>query len=145
MWQKSGALTYSRWRNGWLEPFFLDVLLVYPNCEKNRDSHRRKQMRRADKRIYQGIERGEPFEIQVDGETVLAYEGETIGAALVAAGLKTIRHTRKQQPRGLYCGIGLCQECRMVIDGVPNTQACQTPATPGCRVESQHDNRSIQE
>jgi aerobic-type carbon monoxide dehydrogenase small subunit (CoxS/CutS family) len=37
----------------------------------------------------------------------------------------------------MYCGIGLCYECTMVIDGVPNTRACQTLATPGCRVETQ--------
>lgn len=99
-------------------------------------------MGRADNRIYKGAERGQPFEIFVDGEKILAYEGETVGAALVAAGFRTLRHTNKhEQPRGLYCGIGLCQECRMIINGVPNTQACQTPATPGCRVESQPSNK----
>ena len=99
-------------------------------------------MCKADKRIYEGVERGEPFEILVDGEKVLAYEGETVGAALIAAGCRTLRYTNKhEQPRGLYCGIGLCQECRMIINGVPNTQACQTPATPGCRVESQPSNK----
>ncbi len=99
-------------------------------------------MRKADNRIYKGVERGEPFEIRVDGEKVLAYEGETVGAALIAAGHRTLRYTNKyEQPRGLYCGIGLCQECRMIINGVPNTQACQTPATPGCRVESQPSNK----
>ena len=99
-------------------------------------------MRKADKRIYQGAERGEPFEILVDGEKVLAYEGETVGAALVAAGHRKLRYTNKyKQPRGIFCGIGLCQECRMIINGVPNTQACQTPATPGCRIESRQNNR----
>ena len=93
-------------------------------------------MHEQNNRIRRGVVRGEPFEILVDGEAILAFEGETIGAALIAAGLQTFRHTSKrQQPRGIYCGIGLCQECRMTVDGVPNTQACQTLATPGCRVE----------
>ena len=90
------------------------------------------------KRIFKGVDRGQPFEIEVDGEKITAYEGETIGAALLAADRRALRYTSKhKQPRGLYCGIGLCQECRMVIDGIPNTQACQTLATPGCRIETQ--------
>ena len=89
------------------------------------------------KRIDRGVERGRPFEIEVDGEKIVAYTGETIGAALLAAGHRTLRYTRKhEQPRGLYCGIGLCQECRMTINGIPNIQACQTLATPGSRVET---------
>ncbi len=98
-------------------------------------------MSMVEKRVQKGVERGQRFEILVDGEKIFAYEGETIGAALMAAGRRTFRYTNKyEQPRGLYCGIGLCQECRMVINGVPNTQACQTFATPGCQVETQQGN-----
>jgi len=95
-------------------------------------------MPKLEKRVFKGVERGQPFKIEVDGENIVAYEGETIGAALLAAGLRTLRYANKlEQPRGLYCGIGLCQECRMTINGIPNTQACQTLATPGCRIETQ--------
>jgi len=95
-------------------------------------------MSRGERIFSRGVERGRPFEIEVDGEKIVAYEGETIGAALLAAGRRTLRFTNKlEQPRGLYCGIGLCQECRMTVDGIPNTQACQTLATPGCRIETQ--------
>jgi len=91
-----------------------------------------------ERRVDKGAARGQPFEIEVDGQKILAYEGETVGAALLAAGRKTLRYTKKLgQPRGLYCGIGLCQECRMTINGVPNTQACLTLATPGTQVETQ--------
>ena len=91
-----------------------------------------------EKRVSHGVERGRPFEIEVDGAKIVAYEGETIAAALLAAGRRTLRYTNKlEEPRGLYCGIGLCQECRMTINGIPNTQACQTLATPGCRIETQ--------
>jgi sarcosine oxidase subunit alpha len=94
-------------------------------------------MNRGLRKTFQGVERGRPFDIEVDGEKIIAYEGETIGAALLAAGRRTLRYTNKHaQPRGIYCGIGLCQECRMKINGVPNVQACQTPATPGCKVET---------
>jgi sarcosine oxidase subunit alpha len=95
-------------------------------------------MGEVEKRVFKGVERGQPFEIEVDGEKIVAYEGETVGAALLAAGRRTLRYTTKlEQPRGLYCGIGLCQECRMTINGIPNTQACQTLATPGIRIETQ--------
>ncbi|MEW6265713.1 MAG: (2Fe-2S)-binding protein [Thermodesulfobacteriota bacterium] len=91
-----------------------------------------------DGRVPQGVVRGRGFEMTVDGEKITAYEGETVAAALLAAGRLTLRHTAKNdQPRGMYCGIGLCHECLMEIDGIPNTRACQTLATPGCRVNSQ--------
>ena len=92
----------------------------------------------ADRRITHGVARGPVFEIVVDGRRVPAHEGETIGAALIAAGIHGLRHTAKRrEPRGMFCGIGLCHECAMVINGVPNTRACQTLATPGCTVEAQ--------
>jgi sarcosine oxidase subunit alpha len=92
----------------------------------------------TDRRVEKGVRRGRQFEIEVDGEKIVAYEGETVAAALAAAGRKTLRRTaKKNHPRGMYCGIGLCYECVMVINGVPNTRACQTLATPGCRVEAQ--------
>ena len=102
--------------------------------ERGKESN---HMRTGGKRVSKGVERGEPFEIEVDGEKIVAYEGETVGAALLAAGQRTLRYTNKlERPRGLYCGIGLCQECRITINGVPNAQACQTLVTPGCRVET---------
>ena len=90
------------------------------------------------KRINNEIERGKAFEIEVDGKTVLAYEGETIAAALMAAGKRMFRTTpARGAPRGLYCGIGLCFDCMMVVDGRPNTRVCQTQVTPNCKVTTQ--------
>jgi len=99
-------------------------------------------MSKHENRVRKGVERGQKIEIIVDGEPVIAYEGETIGAALLAAGKRTLRYTnKKDHPRGLYCGIGLCQECRMVVNGISNTQVCQTLSTPGCQVETQKSNK----
>lgn len=92
----------------------------------------------TERRVEHGVVRGQRFEIEVDGRAIVAYKGETIAAALTAAGIHTLRRTpRRDQPRGVFCGIGLCWECAMVINGVPNTRSCQTLATPGCRVETQ--------
>ena len=90
------------------------------------------------RRIQQGVTRGRQFEIEVDKEKIVAYEGETVAAALIASGRRTFHYTtKKNHPRGGFCGIGLCHDCLMIIDGIPNTRACQTLATPGCRVETQ--------
>jgi predicted molibdopterin-dependent oxidoreductase YjgC len=90
------------------------------------------------RRVDEGVVRGRRFAIEVDGKKIVAHEGETIAAALTAAGVRAYRTTAKRhEPRGMYCGIGLCYECLMVINGVPNTRACQTLATPGVRIETQ--------
>ena len=92
----------------------------------------------AGRRIAGDVERGEPFEILVDGEAVAAYPGETVAAALIAAGRRGTRATmRRGEPRGLYCGMGLCFECVMVVNGQPNVRACVTAVAPGMRVETQ--------
>jgi hypothetical protein len=89
-------------------------------------------------RIDDGIDRGTPFHIRVDGEPVLAYPGETIGAALLAAGRLWLRTSaRDGAPRGLFCVVGICHECRMVVDGQPDVRVCRTPARPGCEVRRQ--------
>ena len=91
-----------------------------------------------DRRIKAGTKRGRKFDIEVDGRKIPAYDGETIAAALVAAGIRVSRYTPEtHEPRGVYCGIGICHECVMVVNGAPNIRICQTLATPGCRVETQ--------
>ena len=91
-----------------------------------------------DLRIWKDVQRGKAFEIEVDGVTVVAYEGETVAAALTAADIRTTNKTvQKGASRGICCGIGLCYSCIMIIDGVPNTRTCQTLARPGMRLETQ--------
>jgi predicted molibdopterin-dependent oxidoreductase YjgC len=81
------------------------------------------------------IERGEPFEFSFAGQPVRAYPGETVGAALLAAGISTFRLTRQGgRPRGIFCGIGICFDCLVVVEGRLNQRACLTPARPGLRV-----------
>ena len=50
-------------------------------------------MRMADRRVKAQFERGNSFEIEIDGERIIAYEGETIAAALLAAGRRSFRYT----------------------------------------------------
>ena len=93
------------------------------------------------RRVDHGIARGPEVEILVDGHPVRAFEGESVAAALLAAGRRALRTTaRRGEPRGLYCGIGVCFDCVMTIDGQPNVRTCQTPVRAGMRVESQSGN-----
>jgi aerobic-type carbon monoxide dehydrogenase small subunit (CoxS/CutS family) len=80
----------------------------------------------------------EAFDLRVDGELVPAHAGETIAAALLAAGRRALRETaRRREPRGLYCAMGVCGECVMVVDGEPGVRTCVTLAAPGMTVQRQ--------
>ena len=95
-------------------------------------------MTRASSRIAAGVERGQAFRFTVDGQPVEAYPGESVAGALLAAGRRVFRRTaRRGEARGLFCGIGVCHDCRMVVDGEPNVRTCLTPARPGMAVETQ--------
>jgi len=74
---------------------------------------------------------------QFDDRTYLGYEGETIAAALLANGVRTLRrHEASGTPRGIYCNIGHCFECRVTVDGKDNIRACLTPIRDGMVVRS---------
>lgn len=87
-------------------------------------------------------ERGDEVEISFEGTPVRAHAGESLGAALLAAGIRTLRISRQGQPRGLYCAIGQCLECRVEVDGVGVRRACLTPVEAGMAVRRQRDPRS---
>lgn len=73
-----------------------------------------------------------------EGKKIPAVTGEPIAAALLAAGVRVMRYTPKTgQPRGIFCGIGRCNDCKMIVDGVPNTRTCVTPVKEGMVVETQ--------
>lgn len=89
-----------------------------------------------DLRIMRGITRGKPFTVRVNGEPVIAYPGETIATVLLAAGFKVFRHTSLSgEPRAPYCGMGLCFDCLVTVNGQSNVRACSTYAQPGDAIE----------
>jgi predicted molibdopterin-dependent oxidoreductase YjgC len=84
------------------------------------------------------VERGRSLNMLVDGQSVVAYEGESLAAALFAAGVRITRWTaRAGEPRGYFCGMGVCQDCLVTVDGSPNVRACMTTVQDGLRVETQ--------
>ena len=69
------------------------------------------------------------------GAEVPAQPGQSVGAALVAAGILDWRTTRKHgRPRGLFCGIGVCFDCLITIDGARAERACLIPSADGMRL-----------
>jgi hypothetical protein len=82
-----------------------------------------------------------------DGRDVNFEPGQTVGAALIATGVFSWRTTRRHsRPRGYFCGIGVCFDCLITVEGVPNLQACLVLAEPAMVVASQigtgHDDLS---
>lgn len=74
----------------------------------------------------------------LDGQPVAFVPGQTLGAALVAAGRPSWRTTRENgRPRGIFCGIGVCYDCLVTVDGVPNQRACQVLAADGLDARTQ--------
>jgi D-hydroxyproline dehydrogenase subunit gamma len=84
-----------------------------------------------------GVERGEAVTVIVDGEPVPAYAGETVAAVLIAGSGMTMRSTAGGAARGFYCGMGVCFDCLVVVDSVPNTRACMTMVASGMRISRQ--------
>jgi predicted molibdopterin-dependent oxidoreductase YjgC len=87
-------------------------------------------------RRIQNTHRGRQLKFFFNGQAIEAFEGETVAAALLAAGRTMLRRTpRYGMPRGLFCGMGACFDCVMSIDGRSNQRACLTPVIDGMRVE----------
>jgi hypothetical protein len=79
------------------------------------------------------------FTIELDGERIDVRPGQSVAAALIAAGHRSWRRTRVgDRPRGVFCGIGVCFDCLATINGTPNQRACLVEAAPGDVVTIQH-------
>lgn len=73
-----------------------------------------------------------------EGQPVEAYEGESVAVALYAAGFDSLSWSSSlARPRGLFCMIGKCSSCFMIVNGVPNVKTCKEPVREGMRVERQ--------
>lgn len=72
-----------------------------------------------------------------DGNTYEGYEGDTIASALLAHGVRTLRvHEETGTPRGIYCNIGHCFECRVTVNNEPGQRACLVEIKAGMNIES---------
>src|ERR1700738_262590 len=78
----------------------------------------------------------EPGRITFDGTEIEALPGETVAAALAAADIVAVRETRSHAPRGPFCGMGVCFDCLVTVDGRPSQRACLTKIEAGMDVRS---------
>ena len=93
-------------------------------------------MTRMPEQPSERIERSTRLSFTFDGKRVEAYEGDTIGSALYAAGQRTFSRSFKyHRRRGLMCCAGQCPNCIVAVDGAPGARACIEPVRDGIRVE----------
>lgn len=84
-------------------------------------------------------QKGRLVKFLYNGQEIEGYEGETIAAALKAAGIMIHRYTKKEhKPRGIFCAIGRCTDCVMIVDGKPNIRTCVTQLKEGMSVKTQY-------
>ena len=83
------------------------------------------------------VTRGREVRIIIDEREVFAHEGESVAAVMMVEGDVAMRTTTEGQPRGVFCGMGVCFDCLVVVDDVPNTRACMTWVKEGMRIATQ--------
>lgn len=93
------------------------------------------------RRLHEG---GAPVTLVVDGKRVPAAPGDTVASALLVAGITILRKTAVSgSPRSVYCGMGVCFECLVEIDGEGNRQACLTAVRDGMVVTTGGTRRNL--
>jgi D-hydroxyproline dehydrogenase subunit gamma len=88
--------------------------------------------------------KGEIVGFTIDGRAVTARSGDTVAAALLAAGVEVCRTTPVSgAPRGPYCMMGVCFDCLVTIDGIGNRQGCLVLIKDKMRIETQRGARAL--
>jgi D-hydroxyproline dehydrogenase subunit gamma len=82
--------------------------------------------------------------LTIEGKQITAPSGSSVAAAMLIAGFSHFRNTPiSGAGRGPFCMMGICFDCLVEIDGIPNRQACQTTVRQGMRIRLQQDDRKI--
>lgn len=84
------------------------------------------------------VPEGKTVSFTFDGRTLTGREGQPIAGALLDNGISVFRRTPKHgQPRSLFCGIGQCNDCVVIVNGCPNVRSCITPLSAGMDIRTQ--------
>ena len=90
-------------------------------------------------------EKGRIISFTFDGEEMQGCEGEPIAVALKANGVMIHRYTKKEhKPRGIFCAIGRCTDCVMVVNGKPNVRTCVTALEEGMVIQTQDGVKALE-
>lgn len=82
--------------------------------------------------------------LTVDGQPVRVPAGSVVAAAVARAGGGASRRSVRGEARAPLCGMGICHECRVTIDGRPHRLGCQTPCAEGMTVETADEGRTVE-
>jgi D-hydroxyproline dehydrogenase subunit gamma len=78
----------------------------------------------------------EEFEVRINGMSRVVPAGTFVAAAIFLAGESCFRISVSGEPRAALCGMGICFECRVIIDGMPHCRSCQILVQPGMEIQS---------
>jgi aerobic-type carbon monoxide dehydrogenase small subunit (CoxS/CutS family) len=78
----------------------------------------------------------EVVDVEVNGRKLQVAAGTSVAAAVFIAGENAFRTSVRGEPRAALCGMGICFECRVTIDGQAHCRSCQMFVTPGMRIET---------
>jgi len=76
------------------------------------------------------------IQLRVNGKSVSVAAGTVVAAAVVLTGQTCFRRSVRDEPRGPLCGMGICMECRVTINGLAHARSCQTLCEPGMEVRT---------
>ncbi len=77
------------------------------------------------------------IQVIINGKQVSACRGETVAVALLLSGRRIFTQaSRYNLNRTLFCGMGVCHQCLVTVDGVRDVRACMTKIRPGMKIET---------
>ncbi len=76
----------------------------------------------------------ETVTLLINGKPATVPKGTVVAAALARAGVTRFRRSLAGEPRGPLCGMGICFECRVTINGQAHGRSCLTLCEPGMEV-----------
>lgn len=89
--------------------------------------------------VLEEFKKGKEVTFYYNGEKLTGCEGEPISVALKANNVMTHRYTsKKSHPRGVFCAIGRCTDCVMIVNNKPNVRTCVTPLEKDMKIETQY-------
>lgn len=80
---------------------------------------------------------GTRVDVTIDGRAVAVAAGTSVAVALLEHGVTAFRASVQREPRGPVCGMGVCFECRVTIDGRPHQRACLVPCRAGMSIRTE--------
>jgi predicted molibdopterin-dependent oxidoreductase YjgC len=76
----------------------------------------------------------EPVRVSINGTPVTVQHGTTVAAAVLRSGIASFRRSVSGEARGPLCGMGICFECRLTVDGNPHVRSCQVACKAGMEI-----------